>query len=847
MGGSAYWQLLVSGGKSGHQATATGTAPTTAMPTKSHIPPTDARVPRPGDATLSVTKAARVLGVHPNTVRAWSEAGRLRYYRINDRGDRRYRLGDLQRFLAAAASDAPAALADAGDGHAHAATGHRADGPHAHRVRGRPRPAGGPRRGRLVPGRARPGARRGLPPHPRSRPARRWSGSGSAGRAGSSRARRDVEGPGITAGRTVRARAAACSRRRSSPAEPIHARPGDAGPGPGPRHGHRRAHRAHPGRRGSRGASSSSRARCSSGPTTAAGSPGAIARTLGRPRPRRQRDRAGDAPACAAPRRCAGSRPTSPRGSTSATSSATSPTTPGSCSAPTGSPWSCTTPRAASARPAAPASRTAFLAVAAGPRERPPRRSASIPPRRPVVLVGPDAPRSAQPDPRRRRPGGRRHAARARRSSTATSSTGSLYLAHDRAAPLARGRPRRRGGPRRRRGHRRALRADVRPDGRLGGPAPVDPAPRRAAVGPHRGARRSATRSRPSCGSSSTTTTPASTGSGDEASCRSRCRATGAVYSRRDRRGARRRRSARASPAGSPGSASRSSSTTRPTTRARSRSPAPSPTSTSRCSSRRWSTRACASASSSCRKLGLRQFTEDDLRLLVIYASFAAQAMANADATARMREQSDALERQLRAQRELLRIDRVDPDHARPARGAGADHRPARVAHPVRQHRDRGRRARRPGCCVPLTARGVHADDYLAAVGAGRDRHRDLGRGAQRARPDRGRAHGRAGQPLPGHGRDRRQPDRRAAARPARRRRRPDARAAGHARPVHEQEFELVQLFAAQVSIALRNAEIFQAAEERARTDDLTGLLNHGTFKDWLGRSVAAARARSAS
>ena len=33
-------------------------------------------------------------------------------------------------------------------------------------------------------------------------------------------------------------------------------------------------------------------------------------------------------------------------------------------------------------------------------------------------------------------------------------------------------------------------------------------------------------------------------------------------------------------------------------------------------------------------KLGLDQFTEDDLRLLEIYASFAAQAMANADATA---------------------------------------------------------------------------------------------------------------------------------------------------------------------------------------------------------------------
>ncbi len=59
---------------------------------------------RPTDATLSVTKAARILGVHPNTIRAWSDQGRLRYYRINARGDRRYRQGDLQRFLASAAA-----------------------------------------------------------------------------------------------------------------------------------------------------------------------------------------------------------------------------------------------------------------------------------------------------------------------------------------------------------------------------------------------------------------------------------------------------------------------------------------------------------------------------------------------------------------------------------------------------------------------------------------------------------------------------------------------------------------------------------------------------------------------
>ena len=64
---------------------------------------------RPIDATLSVTKAARLLGVHPNTIRAWSDAGRLRYFRINPRGDRRYRLGDLQRFLAAAETDRPTA------------------------------------------------------------------------------------------------------------------------------------------------------------------------------------------------------------------------------------------------------------------------------------------------------------------------------------------------------------------------------------------------------------------------------------------------------------------------------------------------------------------------------------------------------------------------------------------------------------------------------------------------------------------------------------------------------------------------------------------------------------------
>ncbi len=49
---------------------------------------------------VTVAGAARILGVHPNTVRAWSEAGRLATMRINARGDRRYRMAALEAFLA---------------------------------------------------------------------------------------------------------------------------------------------------------------------------------------------------------------------------------------------------------------------------------------------------------------------------------------------------------------------------------------------------------------------------------------------------------------------------------------------------------------------------------------------------------------------------------------------------------------------------------------------------------------------------------------------------------------------------------------------------------------------------
>ena len=52
------------------------------------------------EALVSVAQAAALLGVHPNTIRSWTEAGRLAAFRINSRGDRRYRRSDVEALLA---------------------------------------------------------------------------------------------------------------------------------------------------------------------------------------------------------------------------------------------------------------------------------------------------------------------------------------------------------------------------------------------------------------------------------------------------------------------------------------------------------------------------------------------------------------------------------------------------------------------------------------------------------------------------------------------------------------------------------------------------------------------------
>ena len=49
---------------------------------------------------LTIREVARLLHVHPNTLRRWSDRGIIRTYRITHRGDRRFKRGDIARFLA---------------------------------------------------------------------------------------------------------------------------------------------------------------------------------------------------------------------------------------------------------------------------------------------------------------------------------------------------------------------------------------------------------------------------------------------------------------------------------------------------------------------------------------------------------------------------------------------------------------------------------------------------------------------------------------------------------------------------------------------------------------------------
>jgi diguanylate cyclase (GGDEF)-like protein/excisionase family DNA binding protein len=237
-------------------------------------------------------------------------------------------------------------------------------------------------------------------------------------------------------------------------------------------------------------------------------------------------------------------------------------------------------------------------------------------------------------------------------------------------------------------------------------------------------------------------------------------------------------------------------------------------------------------------KLGLRQFRDDDLRLLEIYASFAAQAMANADATERLHEKSAALEQKVRGQRELLHITEsilttLDPPVLlgtiadRLGDLIGSDNVAIELVD------------QQTGGLSPVTARGVDAEYYLKPWQAGETGlatwvldHNEPVRVIDEFDDPRighapsGPVHGSI-VCVPLRGRD-------------------GAigvltlERLGEGRVFSDDEFELVQLFAAQASIALQNAEVHLEVRRHAQTDVLTGLLNHGTFSQQLNGMITA-------
>jgi diguanylate cyclase (GGDEF)-like protein len=228
-------------------------------------------------------------------------------------------------------------------------------------------------------------------------------------------------------------------------------------------------------------------------------------------------------------------------------------------------------------------------------------------------------------------------------------------------------------------------------------------------------------------------------------------------------------------------------------------------------------------------KLGLDRFGADDLRYLEICASVAAQAMAVARTSERLRAQQETLDQQLRSQAELLRVTERILTTLDPATVIAeiADslaglipvdtlgiyvHQPAQRA------------------LEPLLARGVGAKTFMSRrlPDSGEVVSELLATGEARSVRRGVRAHG--GDPAalilaPLQG-----PDRVIGILHLKR--------LGEEAQFEPREFDLVRLFAGHVSIALQNALAHKAVELRAQTDALTGLRNHGTFRDDLRTAV---------
>lgn len=54
---------------------------------------------KPLPKLLTLSEAAEILRVHPNTLRKWDRKGVLKAVRFGQRGDRRYRKEDIEAFM----------------------------------------------------------------------------------------------------------------------------------------------------------------------------------------------------------------------------------------------------------------------------------------------------------------------------------------------------------------------------------------------------------------------------------------------------------------------------------------------------------------------------------------------------------------------------------------------------------------------------------------------------------------------------------------------------------------------------------------------------------------------------
>lgn len=240
-------------------------------------------------------------------------------------------------------------------------------------------------------------------------------------------------------------------------------------------------------------------------------------------------------------------------------------------------------------------------------------------------------------------------------------------------------------------------------------------------------------------------------------------------------------------------------------------------------------------------KLGLSQFTSDDLRLLEIYASIAAQAIANADASETMSAQAAALEIQLDSQRELLRVTESILSTLDTQQLLDEIANSLRKLLPydnicVSIHDTEA------GLLRPIFARGVHAVDYLAQQTP--DDHGEDGYVMRTGesiliddeltdpRVDHFERSGAiAGSMVVSPLRSRDQVKGVLT-----------VERLGENVAFTKDEFEVAKLFAAHVAIALQNAEAHREVELRAETDRLTGLWNHGSLIERIDDLVSGAK-----